>query len=322
MIGSFLSLPRGTSPTLWIVLILLFLAVVGFGINLYLNPSHWEGYTYMAKNPPQSIADVRFAYEAARNAKIIRRDGKRFLFGGPQEQDHFDITEFTLDPARLNYGLGREAFPALIVSEFESGHEADEWLDDQAAILTVKLGDEVRVYPVDLLIRHEIVNDVVEGKPIFAAYCILANLGAVYEREFEGNTFTFALSGYTYADPEVWGGRNAFVFWDRETESLWWPPIGKAVSGPMINCPLRVLDEDLWAQTTWGEIKKEFPNAMVLKQGQDFERPTEWEKIDIESRVISESVPVSEEAIAPQWGENSDLIATSTESAGSSMTSK
>jgi hypothetical protein len=30
--------------------------------------------------------------------------------------------------------------------------------------------EEIKVYPVSLLVRHEVVNDVVAGRPIFAAY--------------------------------------------------------------------------------------------------------------------------------------------------------
>lgn len=40
---------------------------------------------------------------------------------------------------------------------------------------------------------------------IFAAYCILANLGAVYGREI-AFPLTFAVSGYTYSDQDVWPG--------------------------------------------------------------------------------------------------------------------
>ena len=49
------------------------------------------------------------------------------------------------------------------------------------------------------------VNGDVVGRLIFAAYCILANLGAVYGREI-AFPLTFAVSGYTYSDQDVWPG--------------------------------------------------------------------------------------------------------------------
>ena len=63
------------------------------------------------------------------------------------------------------------------------------------------------------------VNDVVGGKPIMAAYCELADLGAIYDRVLDDKVYTFALSGYTYFDPEVWDGMDGFVLWDREPKA-------------------------------------------------------------------------------------------------------
>ena len=83
-----------------------------------------------------------------------------------------------------------------------------------------------------------------------AAYRILADLGAIYDRIVDERLYTFALSGYTYFDPAVWNGMDGFVLWDRETESLWWPLIGKSVSGPILNTPMKVYDQTACAQTT------------------------------------------------------------------------
>ena len=68
-----------------------------------------------------------------------------------------------------------------------------------------------------LLRRHEVVNDEVGGTPVFAAYCILADLGAVYDRPQGDHTFTFAVSGYTYADSDTRGGWPARSFEILET---------------------------------------------------------------------------------------------------------
>lgn len=65
-----------------------------------------------------------------------------------------------------------------------------------------------------------------------------------------GHVYTFAFSGYTYSDKEIWDGLNAFVLWDCDTESLWLPTIGKGVSGPMIDVPMQLTPAEFWTVTT------------------------------------------------------------------------
>lgn len=235
-------------------------------------------------------------------SRIIEQDGKKLLWGGPADSMHFDVTECTLNLNGLHYGLGREAFPALIEPKFVTAHRASEWLTPESRVLSVRIGDEVKVYPVDLLIRHEVVNDVVGGRPVFAAYCILADLGAVYDRQMGDHVFTFAVSGYTYSQPDVWDGRDAFVLWDRDTESLWLPTVGKAVSGPMRGASLKLLERTLWEQTTWGRVREQHPNALVLDKGQDFERPRSWPKYT--GPLPHSDSDAAAVEIAPRWGGN------------------
>ena len=89
--------------------------------------------------------------------------------------------------------------------------EADEFFKDDDRFLYLKIGAESKAYSIKDLTRHEVVNDEVGGKEIMAAYCILADLGAIYDRRYGDHLFTFALSGYTYHDPEVWDGMDGFV---------------------------------------------------------------------------------------------------------------
>lgn len=266
-------------------------------------------------------------HEPGRHELVAGPDGPR-LWGGPTDADHFDITPFRLDVDQLHYGLGRERFPALIEPhlipiEDARALEADasvglslsadsrpphtidmtqspKWPGDLARVLAIQVGDDVHIYPLAVIKSHEVVNDVVGGRPIFAAYCYLADLAAVFDRQYGEHVLTFAVSGYTYRDPDIWDGRDAFVLWDRDTESLWWPPLGKAVSRPLIDTPLRVFDESHWAQMTWGEAKAAYPNARVLAGRQDFEPPTSW------PRLASLSGPTTRptKAIPPRWGAN------------------
>ena len=236
---------------------------------------------------------------AASNAKIFQRNGKKYLYGGENSNQHFDISNCSLNENQFHFGIGREEFPALLKPEFMSVQEANREYDDDARFLLLSMDGVTKAYSVEDLKRHEVVNDEINGRPIMAAFCVLADLGAIYERRLGNRTFTFALSGYTYYDDQVWDGMDGFVMWDRETESLWWPLIGKSVSGPLKGTRMKVLDEGNWAQTTWREIRNNHPDALVMQSGLDFERPFEWQTFS-----NARPIRVSGKSIAPRWGEN------------------
>jgi len=238
------------------------------------------------------------------NGKLFDKDGKPMLYGGENDTWHFDLSVFRLNPKQLCHGLGREGFHALIEPKFESVRLANSWMEDTDRVLTLSIDGESRIYSVDLLIRHEVVNDVVAGKPVFAAYCILADLGAVYDRVIQGREFTFALSGYTYFDKKIWDGLNSFVMWDRETESLWLPAMGTAVSGLMVDTPLQVLDTAIWAQTTWAAAKAQYPDAQVLRPGQRMQPPINWRRYTAEDLASDPAEDRAQPDVAPHWGGN------------------
>ena len=62
--------------------------------------------------------------------------------------------------------LGKDAIPAILEPEFVSISEADLWMSPDEDVLGVSIGGEDRAYPVSMLSRHEIVNDVVGGEPV------------------------------------------------------------------------------------------------------------------------------------------------------------
>ncbi len=223
---------------------------------------------------------------AVDNGKFFDARGHRMLYGGDREDQHFVIDNLELKEEQFHYGIGRERFPALLTPEFESVGSADKHWDDDARFLVANVKNEVKAYSVKDLTRHEVVNDVIGGQHVFAAYCILADLGAIYKRTYGEKTFTFGVSGYTYFDPDVWNGMDGFILWDRETESLWWPLIDKAVSGALKDVRLMKLEEGLWEDTTWKVVKEKYPTAQVLIPDQDYERPSNWEKFEDVSDVV------------------------------------
>ncbi len=216
---------------------------------------------------------------AKNNGKFFNLNDNKMLYGG-NNHEHFVINNLELKPEQFHYGMGRERFPALLEPKFETTSKADINWSDNDRFLVAHKGNDIKAYSIKDLTRHEVVNDVIDGVPIFAAYCILADLGAVYKRTYADKVFTFAVSGYTYYDPKVWDGLDGFILWDRETESLWWPLIDIAVSGDLKGVKLQKLEDSYWQDTTWKVIKEKYPNAEILIPEQDFERPKTWKKYD------------------------------------------
>ncbi len=253
----------------------IFILCMSLGPNLGLSQNHND-----EQKPKRPLAVER--------GKFFEVEGKNMLYGGKEDAQHFDVSNLELKDEQFHYGIGRERFPALLAPVFTSVEAADKiWTDDTRFLLAYS-GEDVKAYSVEDLTRHEIVNDRLNGKPIMAAYCILADLGAIYVRQYGDKELTFALSGYTYFDEDIWDGLDGFVFWDRETESLWWPLIGRAVSGPLKGVRLLEMDKAYWEDTTWKKIKENYPNAKVLISGQDFERPETWKKYEDVSDVIEQ----------------------------------
>ena len=67
-------------------------------------------------------------------------------------------------------GSGKDGIPAILEPRFESVAQADEWLDPLEPVMLLELGSDVRAYPVQILVLHELVNDVVDGQPVLVSY--------------------------------------------------------------------------------------------------------------------------------------------------------
>src|SRR5918994_1542044 len=84
-------------------------------------------------------------------------------------------------------GVAPDAIPAIDNPVFEQASSVD-WLDDREAVLVLQLEGEPRAYPVQVLMWHEIVNDVLDGRPVAVTYCPLCNSGVAFDRTVGGRT--------------------------------------------------------------------------------------------------------------------------------------
>ncbi len=158
-------------------------------------------------------------------------------------------------------GASRDSIPALDNPAFISIAETEQWITDQEPVLVLQLNEDVRAYPIPILIWHEIVNDVVDGRPVVITYCPLCDSGLAFERTVAGQTLDFGTTGIL---------RNAdLVMYDRQTESWWQQFSGEAVVGEMTGAKLPLLPVNL---VSWADFKAQFPNGRVLSIFTGFDR--------------------------------------------------
>ena len=62
--------------------------------------------------------------------------------------------------------LGKDGIPAILDPTFLTAQESQPQMDDGERVLGVSINGESRAYPLNLLSRHEIVNDTVGGQAI------------------------------------------------------------------------------------------------------------------------------------------------------------
>ncbi len=163
-----------------------------------------------------------------------------------------------VDPDEIiSGGPPPDGIPPIEAPQFISVEEADEWLGTEEPVVYVEVNDEVKAYPVQILIWHEIVNDTVGDVPVAVTYCPLCNSAVTYVREVDGEVTSFGTSGRLFA--------SALVMYDRATESLWTHFDGRAVVGVRTGEQLEFIPSPLIG---WADFKEAFPDALVLDRDQ------------------------------------------------------
>lgn len=139
-----------------------------------------------------------------------------------------------------------------------------------------------RAYPLSVLARHEVVNDLVD-LPVLVTYCPICRSGMVASRELDGEAATFGVTGLLWklpdayaaaseasgtafgaaeADPEV-GVRDSanLVMFDERTRSYWSQLLVEAICGPRTGESLEILPSTV---ATWAEWRAAHPDTGIL----------------------------------------------------------
>ncbi|MFQ5562914.1 MAG: DUF3179 domain-containing protein [Parvularculaceae bacterium] len=96
-------------------------------------------------------------------------------------------------------------------------------LSPRDPVISLKINGDARAYPLRILMYHEIVNDVVGGRPVVVTFCPLCNAAIVFDRQLDGRAVEFGTTGKL---------RNSdLVMYDRASESWWQQFTGRAIVG-------------------------------------------------------------------------------------------
>lgn len=148
-----------------------------------------------------------------------------------------------------------DGIPAIDRPALVPAAAADGWLKAKEPVLALEIKGDARAYPLQILMWHEIVNDIVGGRPIAVTYCPLCNSGLVFDRVVGGITFDFGTSGKLY--------KSGLVMYDRQTHSLWAQMEGRAIVGERTGTRLAMVPANTLA---YEDFKAIYPRGKVLSR--------------------------------------------------------
>ncbi len=164
--------------------------------------------------------------------------------------------KYIVDPEKIvSGGPPKDGIPSIDNPRYVPLSEADQWIADNELVLAIIYKDVKRVYPLQIMVWHEIVNDNVAGDPLLITYCPLCGSGIAFERTLNGEVMEFGTSGKLY--------NSNLVMYDRKTNSYWTQIGGRAIVGELTGMKLTPVSIET---VVWRDWKKAHPDSAVLSQ--------------------------------------------------------
>lgn len=156
----------------------------------------------------------------------------------------------------ISGGVPRDGIPPIDDPQFDSIDVAQEWLEPQSPVVAVSIDGSARAYPLAIMTRHEIVNDVLADQPIAVTFCPLCNSAIVFDRTVDGDVFRFGVSGLL---------RNSdLIMWDDVTQSWWQQFTGTGIVGQYTGHQLAIFPSQV---VGFGAFAEQYPAGEVLSPG-------------------------------------------------------
>ncbi|HMB97637.1 MAG TPA: DUF3179 domain-containing (seleno)protein, partial [Balneolaceae bacterium] len=157
-------------------------------------------------------------------------------------------------------GAGRDDIPSIDDPSFKPVGDID-FIEDDELIIGVKIGNEIRGYPHQILNYHEIVNDFIGDEAVAVTFCPLTGSALAWNREIEGEVTEFGVSGLIH--------KNNLIAYDRATNSYWSQMLEQSVNGERIGIRLQSYGV---IEMNWKTWKHRFPDSEVLTGETGFDR--------------------------------------------------
>lgn len=163
----------------------------------------------------------------------------------------------------LDGGPGKDGIPSVDNPKFSTVQEIEDAgdLGDESLIIGIKKGGGAKAYPHQILDWHEIVNDELADWNVALTYCPLTGTGIAWDRDINGTTTTFGVSGKLY--------NTNLIPYDRATDSYWSQLRLDCVNGELLNTEISTFQI---VETTWGTWKKAYPNSDIMNRETGFTR--------------------------------------------------
>jgi hypothetical protein len=157
-----------------------------------------------------------------------------------------------------------DGIPSIDNPKFISVQEASKFLEASELVLGLNINGDIRAYPLQILVWHEIVNDEVGGVPVAVTYCPLCFTNQVFNRTIDDvqEVVEFGTSGKLY--------NSNLVMYDRTSKSLWSQALAEGIVGKHAGTKLERVPFDI---AYWKEWKQLYPDSKVLSRDTGSNRP-------------------------------------------------
>jgi hypothetical protein len=79
--------------------------------------------------------------------------------------------KYIVEPNKVvSGGPPKDGIPSIDFPKFVTLEEADEWIQDNELVIAIVYKGVTRVYPLQIMVWHEIVNDTIAGDPLLITY--------------------------------------------------------------------------------------------------------------------------------------------------------